>query len=115
MSSLEDLRQLVLAFRDEHDWEQFHNPKDLAISLSLEAAEFLEQFQWKNPDEISQHLKQHAEAVQDELADVLYWVLLISGDMNVDLDKALRSKLVKNAQKYPIAKSKGRHNKYTEL
>ncbi len=115
MSDLEKLRQLVEAFRDERDWKQFHNPKDMAISLTLEAAEFLEHFQWKNEQEIATHLERNKEQVEDELADVLYWVLLISADLEIDLGKALESKLAKSAIKYPVEKAKGRHTKYTDL
>ena len=115
MSDLDDLRKRVVDFRDARDWKQFHNPKDMAISLALEAAEFLEHFQWKNENEISQHLGKRKEEVEDELADVLYWVLLIANDLDVDLKKAFIKKLEKSAAKYPVEKSKGKHTKYTEL
>lgn len=115
MSDLTDLQQLVVGFRDERDWSQFHNPKDVAISLVLEATELLEHFQWKSENEIKKHLDTNKEDVSDELADVLYWVLLIANDLNIPLDKALRSKLAKNASKYPVDKAKGKHTKYTEL
>src|SRR5665213_59324 len=80
MSDLQKLQQRVVEFRNARDWEQFHNPKDLAVSLLLEAAEFLEHFQWKSSDEIKDHLKKKGDDVSDELADVLYWVLLIAND-----------------------------------
>jgi dCTP diphosphatase len=115
MTDLDVLRDKVLKFRNERDWKQFHNPKDMAISLALEAAEFLEHFQWKNDDEIDAHLKNRKEEVEDELADVLYWVLLIANDLEVDLGKAFVNKLEKSAQKYPVDKSRGKHTKYTEL
>ena len=106
---------LVVDFRDERDWEQFHNPKDMAISLSLEAAEVLEHFQWKTPEEIKSHLSTNKREISEELADVLYWVLLMSHDMDIDIAQSFRAKLEKNAAKYPIEKSKGSHKKYTEL
>lgn len=115
MSDIDTLRQKVLAFRDARDWKQFHNPKDMAISLALEAAELLEHFQWKNSGEVSEHLSKRKEEVEDELADVLYWVLLIANDLDVDLHRALTNKLEKSAAKYPIEKAKGKHTKYTEL
>lgn len=115
MSDLNDLQKRIVAFRDARDWKQFHNPKDTAISLVLEATEFLEHFQWKSPDEIKQHLKNKNEDVSDELADVLYWVLLIAHDLDVDIVEATKRKMAKNDAKYPVEKAKGKHTKYTEL
>ncbi len=115
MASIEDLTQEVAAFRDARDWKQFHNPKDCAISLSLEASEVLEHFQWKNAEEIAAHLASHKADIAEELADVLYWILLMSNDMDIDISDAFRKKLVKNGAKYPVEKAKGVHTKYTEL
>jgi NTP pyrophosphatase (non-canonical NTP hydrolase) len=115
MSDLTDLQKQIVAFRDERDWKQFHNPKDLAMSLVLEAAEVLEHFQWKSPEEIAEHVHSHKEDVSDELADVLYWVLLMAHDLGIDVVAASHQKLAKNALKYPVEKSKGSHKKYTEL
>ncbi|OGH07201.1 MAG: nucleotide pyrophosphohydrolase [Candidatus Levybacteria bacterium RBG_13_35_9] len=112
---MKKLIEEIIKFRDARDWKQFHNPKDVAISLSLEASELMEHFQWKNKEEIEEHIKKHKEEISDELADVLYWVLLMSGDMKIDIVKAFNRKMKKNAQKYPVSKSKGRHIKYTEL
>ncbi len=110
-----DLQKAILKFRDERDWKQFHNPKDCAISLQLEASEVLEHFQWKNPEEIETHIKTNKEDIGEELADVLYWVLLLSHDLNIDIVKASQKKLKKNGLKYPVAKAKGSHKKYSEL
>lgn len=115
MKNIEELTAGIIAFRDARDWAQFHNPKDVAISLSLEAAELLEHFQWKNPAEIEKHLKTRKTEVSEELADVLYWVLLLSHDLKIDPLAALTQKLKKNAKKYPVSKAKGRHTKYTGL
>jgi dCTP diphosphatase len=115
MSDLSNLQDLVIKFRDERDWKQFHNPKDTAISLVLESTEFLEHFQWKNEAEIKQHLSRHLTDVSEELVDVLYWVLLIAHDLDIKLDDALKAKMLKNEAKYPINKAKGKHTKYTEL
>lgn len=115
MDILEELTKAVIKFRDLRDWKQFHNPKDMAISMSLEASEFLEHFQWKNNEEVKEYLKTHKEEIADELADVLFWVLTSSHDLGVDLRSALVSKLKKNELKYPISKSKGSHKKYTEF
>lgn len=105
--------QRVIRFIEERDWSQFHNPKDLAISLSLEAAELLEHFQWKNQTEIDAYLKEHKGDVAEELVDVLYWVLLISHYLKIDLSEAFDQKMTKNDAKYPVSKAKGKHDKYT--
>jgi NTP pyrophosphatase (non-canonical NTP hydrolase) len=115
MADLTDLQKRVIAFRDARNWEQFHNPKDLAVSMLLEAAEFLEHFQWKSSDEIKTHLKKKGSDVSDELVDVLYWVLLIANDLKIDLEGAFELKMTQNEKKYPVAKAKNRHTKYTEL
>jgi NTP pyrophosphatase (non-canonical NTP hydrolase) len=115
MSEFKKLQNEIIKFRDERDWKQFHNPKDMAISLNLEASEFLEHFQWKSPEEIEHMVKNSKEDLAEELADVLHWVLLISADLDIDLDKSLKAKLKKNALKYPVEKAKGNHKKYTEL
>jgi len=115
---LSDIKQLIKRisdFRDARDWKQFHNPKDCAISLALEAAEVLEHFQWKNPEEIKKYVETNKDEVSEELADVLYWVLLMSGDLNIDIVKAFDKKMLKNAKKYPVNKAKGKHTKYNKL
>lgn len=81
MKSLPDLVKKIIAFRDARDWKQFHNPKDMAISLSLEASEVLEHFQWKNAAEVEAYVKTHKNEIAEELADVLNWVLLMSHDL----------------------------------
>ena len=115
MRNIENITKKIISFRDARDWAQFHNPKDVAISLSLEAAELLEHFQWKNPAEIEKHIKTNKSEISEELADVLYWVLLLSHDLKIDPLAALAKKLKKNARKYPISKAKGRHTKYNRL
>ena len=115
MSEIKKLTELVTKFRDARDWKQFHNPKDMSISLALEAAEVMEQFQWKSPEEIEQHLKENKVEVADELADTLWWILLMSHDLGIDIGKALQAKIRKTAKKYPVKKAKGRHTKYTKL
>ena len=115
MKSIEELITKVIAFRDARDWKQFHNPKDIALSLTLEAAEVLEHFQWKNNQEIEEHLKTHKDHIGEELADVFYWVLLMSHDLEIDIADALEKKIQKNEEKYPVEKAKGNHKKYTNL
>lgn len=115
MTDIKRLTKLVTKFRDDRDWKQFHNPKDMALSLALEAAEVMEHFQWKNKKEMEAHLKKEKVEVSGELADVLYWVLLMSHDFNIDIGKAFEDKLKVQEKKYPVAKAKGRHTKYTKL
>ena len=109
------LQQKIVDFRDARDWKQFHNPKDLAISLLLESGELLEHFQWKNAEEVKKHLADHKNDVSDELADVLYWVLLMSNDLKIDVLDALEKKIKINEDKYPVEKTKGKHTKYNKL
>lgn len=105
----------LIQFRRERDWEQFHNPKDIAISLSIEAAELLEWFQWRKPDEIKQMLESDKrEQLEDEIADVAVYLSYLCHDLGIDLNRAVKNKMVKNAAKYPRDKVKGRADKYNE-
>lgn len=115
MKNIKDFTKRIVSFRDARDWKQFHNPKDLALSLVLEATEVMEHFQWKNKEEMEEHLKTHKEDVADELADTLYWILLMGNDFNIDVLDALNNKLKKIEEKYPVEKAKGRHTKYNKL
>ncbi|MFZ1987643.1 MAG: nucleotide pyrophosphohydrolase [Minisyncoccia bacterium] len=115
MADIQDLITAIVAFRDARDWKQFHNPKDCAISLSLEASEVLEHFQWKNKEEIEEHILKNKEDIAEEIADVLCWVLLMSHDLEIDIGEAFHKKLTKNDAKYPVEKSKGKHTKYNQL
>ncbi len=115
MENLESLTQKIVAFRDARDWKQFHNPKDMALSLVLEASEVMEHFQWKNADEMKAYISNNKTEVGDELADVLSWILLMSHDFEIDILEALNRKIEKNNAKYPVEKAKGRHTKYTQL
>jgi len=112
---LSDLTKQILRFREERNWGQFHNPKDMAISLSLEAGELLEFMQWKNGDELTQELLLHKTEVGEELSDILYWTLLLAHDLNIDLGEAFLAKMVVNEAKYPIEQSHSSSKKYTEL
>ena len=99
-------------FRDDRDWRQFHNEKDLAISITLEAAELLELFQWKSPDEVR---ATSIERIKEELADVLIYSHMLASNLDLDIDEIIEEKLEKNNIKYPVDKSKGNKEKYTEL
>ncbi len=90
MSDIESLTEKLLNFRKDRDWEQFHNPKDMALSLTLEATEVLEHFQWKNGVVLDEYVKTHAEHLGEELADVLGWVLLLSHDLGIDINEAMQ-------------------------
>ncbi|EHQ89158.1 nucleotide pyrophosphohydrolase [Desulfosporosinus youngiae] len=98
-------------FRDERNWRQFHNEKDLAISISLEANELLELFQWKTPEEA----KENPERLKEELADVLIYSYMMADNLGFDIDEIITEKLIKNTRKYPIPKSFGQKKKYNEL
>lgn len=115
MKDIDSLLKKIIAFRDKRDWKQFHNPKDVALSLVLEAAEVMEHFQWKSKEEIEKYLQKHRLEVAEELADVLYWVLLMSHDLDIDVLQALEKKMKKNEKKYPVRKAKGKYTKYTKL
>ncbi|MCI3923529.1 nucleotide pyrophosphohydrolase [Paenibacillus sp. TRM 82003] len=109
---MNDIIRDIIRFRDERDWKQFHNPKDLALSLSLEASELLELFQWRDSREA---VATKREAMKDELADVLIYALTLAHDLDIDVETAIRDKMAKNAVKYPVDASRGSTKKYTEL
>ena len=115
MTTIRELTNKIIAFRDERDWKQFHNAKDLAISLVLEAGEVMEHFQWKTKEEVEEHIRTHKEDIADELADVLHYLLTLSHDLDIDLVQAEENKIQKSALKYPIEKSKGKSTKYNKL
>lgn len=102
----------ILKFRDDRDWKQFHNPKDLAISISLEAAELLEVFQWSGAD-ASNINKQ--EKIKEELADVINYCVLMADVCGLDIDEIVQEKLKVNNMKYPVEKAKGKSDKYNKL
>jgi NTP pyrophosphatase (non-canonical NTP hydrolase) len=110
-TTLADLRELVRQFVDERDWRQFHTPKNLSMSLAIEAAELMEHFQWLTADEsraVADDLAARA-AVGEELADVVCYALALANELGLDVSTALRDKMLKNAQKYPAAEYRGRY------
>ncbi len=109
MGDLKELTDALLAFRDARDWEQFHNPKDLAIALNLEAAELLEAFLWKGADEAD------PAKIREELADVIGFALLLAHKHGLDVRQIVLDKIKLNEQKYPVEKARGTAKKYTEL
>lgn len=109
---MEDINKLIkkiVKFRDERDWEQFHNSKDLALALSVEASELLELFLWKKNEDFN------LDQLKDELADVLMYALLLAEKNNLDIHQIVLDKIKKNADKYPVDKAKGNATKYNEL
>lgn len=102
----------VLKFRDDRNWKQFHNPKDLAISISLEAAELLEVFQWSS---IDTECKSKKYKIKEELADILNYCILLADICEFDLDEIIQEKIKINNEKYPVEKSKNNAKKYSEL
>jgi NTP pyrophosphatase (non-canonical NTP hydrolase) len=105
----------IRQFRDERDWLQYHDPKSLAASIAIEAAELLEEFQWKDAEESRRHAAANREAVADEIADVAIYLLELADVLGIDVRSAILSKLEKNAVKYPVDKSRGRSTKYDKL
>ncbi|MDO8729291.1 MAG: nucleotide pyrophosphohydrolase [bacterium] len=115
MKNITELTKRIITFRDARDWKQFHNPKDVALSLVLEAAEVMEHFQWKSKKEMEKYIITNKIDIGEELADVLYWVLLMSHDLRIDVLDMLEKKIKKNEEKYPVEKAKGKHTKYNKL
>jgi len=114
-ASLPDLTARILAFREARDWAQFHGLKDEVLSLVSEVGELAELFRWYEGDRLAEHVQDRKREVEDELADVLYWTLLLAHDVGVDLAAAFERKMVKNEAKYPVDAVRGRADKYTDL
>nr|WP_292922265.1 nucleotide pyrophosphohydrolase [Nitrosomonas sp.] len=109
LNDIQQLTEILRQFRDERDWAQFHNAKDLAMALNIEAAELLEVFLWKAPEQAD------VGSVKEELADVITFALLLADKYELDVKQIVLEKMEKNALKYPVEKSKGSAKKYTEL
>ena len=109
MSDLEELREAIVQFTQERDWDQFHNGKDLALALSIEAAELNEAFLWKDASKVN------VEKVKEELADIFNYAILIADKYDLDIRQIVLDKLKKNAEKYPVEKAYGSAKKYNEL
>ena len=108
-SEIKELTKKIVEFTTERDWDQFHNPKDLALALSIEAAELNEVFLWKKPEEAN------IDKIKEELADVFTYALLLADKCNLDVKEIILEKQKRNAEKYPVEKAKGVATKYTDL
>ena len=109
MSDIQEIIEELRTFNQERDWDQFHNGKDLAIGLSVEASELLEAFLWKKPEDVS------IDKVREELADVMNYAFQMADKYDLDIKKIMLDKIARNAQKYPVEKAKGSAKKYNEL
>ncbi len=109
MNDLEELRQVIVKFTQERDWDKFHNGKDLSLALSIEAAELNEAFLWKDASEVN------VDKVKEELADIFNYAILIADKYNLDIKQIVMDKISRNAKKYPVEKAYGSAKKYNEL
>jgi len=112
---LDGIMEKIIKFRKARDWEKFHNPKNLAISISLEASELLEHFQWLNFQESIKYAKDHKEEISREISDIIVYLLYLSHDLDIDLLDSVDKKISENDSKYPIDKSKGKSLKYNQI
>lgn len=109
--------QAIQKFRDERDWLQFHNPKDMAAAISIESTELQELFLWKNKKEIEEYVKdkKNIEEISDELGDIFSFAIELADNLGIDIEEAVLKKIKKSRKKYPIKKAKGKHTKYNKL
>lgn len=112
--NLEEITEKIRHFRDERDWAQFHNPKDLAMALSIEASELMEHFLWKTPAELSARVEEKRAEIEDEIADVAIYLVELADLLGIDLFNAMQRKMEKNALKYPAEMVRGSSKKYSE-
>ena len=112
---MDDTITKIRKFRDDRDWKQFHDPKNLAVSISIEAAELLELFQWMSGAEATRYAAENRDRVSEEIADVAIYLIELADITGIDLAQAIEAKLEKNARKYPIDKSRGVWTKYSDL
>lgn len=110
-----EIIEKILQFREARDWKQFHTPKNLSESIAIEAAELLEVFQWVESSKSEQLAFEKKDKIEDEIADIMVYILYLCNDLGIDLDDAISNKIQKNDVRYPQDKSKGNSKKYTEL
>ncbi len=114
-TTIQKIIKKIIDFRSKRDWKQFHNPKNLAISISLESAELLENFQWKDLNESIEYAKKNKGKISEEIADILIYIFYLCEDLGIDFIEAIENKIKNNEKKYPVDKSKGNSLKYDEL
>jgi len=115
MSEIRQITEKIKKFRDERDWMQFHDPKNMAVSIILEASELLEHFQWKTTEEVEKYARQNHAEIKDEISDIALYLFELADNLGISLIDAMEQKLKKNEMKYPVEKSRGKHTKYTKL
>ncbi|MDP3143151.1 MAG: nucleotide pyrophosphohydrolase [Candidatus Omnitrophota bacterium] len=115
MSEVKSIINKIKRFRDERDWMQFHDPKNMAVSIILEASELLEHFQWKTTEEVEKYARQNQADIKDEIADIALYLFELADNLGINLIDAMEQKLKKNEMKYPTEKAKGKHTKYNKL
>jgi len=115
MSEIRHITEKITKFRDARDWMQFHDPKNMAVSIILEASELLEHFQWKTIEEVEKYASQNQDEIKDEIADIALYLFELADNLGISLIDAMDQKLKKNEKKYPIEKAKGKHTKYNKL
>ncbi len=112
--TLSEIAERIRRFRDERDWAQFHNPKDMAIAISLEAGELLEHFLWKAPDEVDSRVESHRTEIEEEIADIAIYLTELADNLDIDLLEAMDRKIARNEEKYPVEQVRGSSRKYNE-
>jgi NTP pyrophosphatase (non-canonical NTP hydrolase) len=115
MDAIRKITEKIKKFRDERDWMQFHDPKNMAVSIILEASELLEHFQWKTTEEVEKYARQNHEEIKDEIADIALYLFELADNLDIRLIEAMEDKLKKNEMRYPVEKAKGKHTKYDKL
>jgi NTP pyrophosphatase (non-canonical NTP hydrolase) len=115
MFDINQLTEKIVQFSEDRDWDQFHTPKELAISISIEANELLECFQWKTDNDVVNFSEEQWSSVEEEIADVMNYLLLLSYKLGIDPIKAVEKKMIINGEKYPVEKAKGNAKKYIEF
>jgi len=115
MSDIKYMIEKIKKFRDERDWMQFHDPKNMAVSIIIEASELLEHFQWKTKEEVEKYIIENKNEVQEEIADIALYLFELADNLGINLIDAMDKKLTKNIMKYPAEKARGKHTKYDKL
>ncbi|MFH1093028.1 MAG: nucleotide pyrophosphohydrolase [Candidatus Omnitrophota bacterium] len=115
MDEVNKITEKIKKFRDDRDWMQFHDPKNMAVSIMLEASELLEHFQWKTIEEVEKYAKQNRADIKDEIADIALYLFELADNLGINLIEAMEHKLKKNEMKYPVEKARGSHKKYNQL